>query len=179
MNKIDSPALLRDYLHALQALSDATAHFNPERDMVALVDAALGCTLRLLDVKDGSMLLVDEAAGELHFMLVHGDAKDTLRGYRFDRHHGIAGWVSDNARALVVNDAYADLRFLFSVDDYSGFKTQRLIAVPMIVQGRTIGVVEALNKHSGTTFTEDDVNIAWVFAALAGGALDYAAQARR
>lgn len=176
MNDSQILELMHGYLRALQALNYAAAHFDPEQEMLALVETALEHTLRLLDVKDGSVLLVAEPSEELFFALVHGDAKETLTGYRFDRHRGIAGWVADNARALIVNDAYADLRFLFSVDEYSGFKTQRLIAVPMIAQGKVFGVVEALNKHSGAAFTDDDVNMLWVFAAAAADVLSYAAQ---
>ncbi len=166
---------LQRYLRALEALNEAVLKFAPRQDVLRVLGATLDCALRLLDAEDGSVMLLDDENDELVFVVVRGAAEETLLGFRFPSDEGVAGWVAEKGKPLIVNDAYADLRFLFSVDDFVGFKTQRLIAVPLMVPGKVLGVVEALNKRSGAIFTQEDADMVAVLATLAATGLAAAA----
>jgi sigma-B regulation protein RsbU (phosphoserine phosphatase) len=78
---------------------------------------------------------------------------------------GIAGWVAQNAQAAFTNDVGHDPRFYRAVDDGTGFTTQALLAAPLIVNERVIGVVEVSNKPGG--FAESDLDL---LSTIAGGA---------
>ena len=171
----DEVQALRRYITALRDLQFSVQHFTPEQDILALLDDTLSCALVLLDASDGSLMLIDEETDELVFVLVHGAVCETLPGLRFDRHKGIAGWVTDQVEPAIVNNVRTDLRFLTSVDEKMGFETQSLVAVPLAAQGRVLGVIEVVNKRSGEDFTEDDANLLSILATLAGSALHYAA----
>jgi adenylate cyclase len=71
----------------------------------------------------------------------------------------------------MVRDVEKDPHFLSTVDDDTGFKTRNLLCVPMIINGRTIGVIELLNKTTGT-FNEEDLNILKSVASSAAIALE-------
>ena len=166
---------LRRYIKAMQRLQETVQHFTPEQDILALLDDTLYCALELLNAADGSLLLIDEETDELVFVLVHGAVRETLPGIRFDRRQGIAGWVAENAKPVVVNNVLTDLRFLRDVDEHVGFETRALVAVPLAARGRTLGVIEVLNKRSGEDFTNNDAKLLSILATLSASALDYAA----
>lgn len=171
----DEVHALRRYLQALQSLQETIQHFTPEQDIMALLDDTLYCALELLNAADGSLLLIDEETDELVFVLVHGAVRETLPGIRFDRRQGIAGWVAENVKPVVVNNVLTDLRFLRDVDEHVGFETRSLVAVPLAARGRALGVIEVLNKRSGENFTNEDAKLLSILATLSASALDYAA----
>jgi len=168
---------LRRYIRVLQRLQETVHRFTPEQDILTLLDETLACALALMDAADGSLLLIDEEADELVFVLVHGAVQETLSGYRFDRQQGIAGWVAEHVEPAIVNNVRSDARFLPELDERSGFVTRSLMAVPLAARGRVLGVIEVLNKRSGKDFTDDDASLLSILAALSASALDYAASA--
>jgi len=171
----DEVSALRRYLQALQSLQETVQRFTPEQDILTLLDDTLSGALELLNAADGSLLLIDEETDELVFVLVHGAGRETLPGIRFDRRQGIAGWVAENSKPVVVNNVLTDLRFLRDVDEHVGFETRALVAVPLAARGRVLGVIEVLNKRSGEDFTNDDAKLLSILATLSASALDYAA----
>ncbi len=56
-----------------------------------------------------------------------------------------------------------------------GFETRNLLATPMLVKDRAIGVVEVINKRGADGFTDADVELAGALAGLAATAIDNAA----
>jgi PAS domain S-box-containing protein len=68
---------------------------------------------------------------------------------RLKRSQGIAGWVAENQEPVIINDAYTDQRFFAGVDRRSGFRTNSMICIPLQVEERTIGVLQAINRRSG------------------------------
>jgi GAF domain-containing protein len=171
----DEVRALRRYVASLQTVQRTVQYFTPEEDILALLDDTLECAMQLLDVLDGSLILVDEETDELVFVLVRGTIQETLPGHRFDRHLGIAGWAVEHQEPVIANNVVTDARFFPSVDERFGFSTRSLLAVPLIARGKAIGVLELVNKRSGEPFTEEDADLLGVLATLSASALDYAA----
>jgi GAF domain-containing protein len=168
---------LRRYVRALQEFQATIHGFTPEQDVLALLDETMVYALDLLEAEDGSLMLIDEDADEMVFVLVHGAVRQMLEGYRFDRRLGIAGQVVESGEAAVINDVRGVSHFLAEIDERFGFVTQSLVAAPLIARGRALGVLEVLNKRSDDGFTEDDASLLSVLATLAALALDYATSA--
>ena len=166
---------MRRYMKALLRVHSAVQQFTPEQDILELLDKTLDCALALLDASDGSLMLTDEENEELVFVLVHGAVREVLPGHRFSSRQGVAGWVAENKQPVSIDNVYSDPRFWPALDERFGFATRSLVAVPLIARGRTLGVLEALNKQSGDSFTEEDVNLLSVLATIAATAMDYAA----
>ncbi|MDH7475833.1 MAG: GAF domain-containing protein, partial [Anaerolineae bacterium] len=98
--------------------------------------------------------------------------RSSLQGYRIDKNMGIAGWVATHGEPVIVNNARQDARFSPFVDDSFGFRTNSLICVPLVAEGRTIGVIEVLNKFSGENFTDTDLDLLTILASVAAVAID-------
>jgi GAF domain-containing protein len=165
---------LRRYVRALQDFQGTVQDFTAEQDVLALLDDTMVYALDLLEAEDGSLMLVDEETDEMVFVLVHGAVRQMLEGYRFDRRLGVAGQVIESGEPAILNDVRGVAYFLPEVDERFGFVTQSLVAVPLIAQGRALGVLEVLNKRTDDGFTEDDASVLSVLATLAALALDYA-----
>ena len=97
---------------------------------------------------------------------------DRLRKHRVARGAGIAGWVVESGESTIVVNTKTDERFLASVDEWTGFQTESVLAVPLRVRDDVLGVLEILNKDE--PFEEEDVLLAETLAASAAIALDNA-----
>ncbi|MGY8654620.1 MAG: GAF domain-containing protein [Verrucomicrobiia bacterium] len=94
-----------------------------------------------------SLFLHDEATSELYSRIAQGNIG---REIRILDTHGVAGWVYTNRRGDIIHDAYKDKRFDAAVDKELDYKTNSILAAPIkTVEGKTIGVVQALNKKKG------------------------------
>jgi K+-sensing histidine kinase KdpD len=121
-----------------------------------------------------SVLLVDPATGELYFDVATGDKGGALQQIRLKKGEGIAGWVVDNRKPAVVNDVANDPRWTQRADKQSTFKTKAILAVPMMVREKLIGVMEVINHADGAPFDEVDVKILEIFAGQAAVAIENA-----
>ena len=82
-----------------------------------------------------------------------------------------AGWVFRKSQPLIIQDARVDQRHFKVVDRLTNHNTHSLVAVPLIVRGQVIGVLEALNKKDDAHYTEEDLTILETLAALAAQAM--------
>ncbi|HSB06832.1 MAG TPA: HD domain-containing phosphohydrolase, partial [Thermodesulfobacteriota bacterium] len=87
---------------------------------------------------------------------------------------GIAGWVAQKGKPLVVNHPEKDRRFCKGVDGKTRFKTRNLICVPVKVKKKVIGVLEAVNKQNGAVFDQEDLTLFISLADQVAIALDNA-----
>ena len=69
---------------------------------------------------------------------------------------GIAGYVAAHGKSVIVNDVRQSPHFFSVIDNTTGFKTRSALCVPMISQGRVIGVIELLNKRDGNFGDNDE-----------------------
>jgi signal transduction histidine kinase len=182
-----SPRELGTRVHELETrLEDLEEDLARERRIgIALreVGIALGTTLDLEELLElilqrindaveadrSTLYLLEERKNELVSRIVQGDE---VRHIRLSIGQGIAGQVAQTGQTLLVNDPYSDSRFNSSLDLTSGFRTQSILAVPMKNHlGRTIGVIQALNKKTGP-FDDHDAMILAALATQAAIAID-------
>src|SRR5258707_2287046 len=104
------------------------------------------------------MLMVDEEKQELLFELALGAKGKEVSALRLQMGEGIAGWVAQTGKPTIVNDTQKDPRFAPKFDTKTQFKTRSILCAPLISRGRTIGVVEIINKLGGK-FTQSDLDI--------------------
>ena len=168
----DEVSRLRDYVHALQALHHAIQQLLSETDLMKLLDRTLYYAMTVLDANDGALLLSDEEKGDLVFVLVQGEVREKLPGYRIGRNEGIAGWVAEHREPVIVNNTRSDPRFSPRVDEAFDFETQSMVCVPLMARGKVLGVIEVLNKASGQDFAEADQDLLTLLGVIAAMALD-------
>lgn len=163
--------VLRSSVRALSTLQEIIQRINPKTDVIKLIDDLLLTALAALGTTDGSLLLRDEETGELVFAVVHGQARDTLVGYRLPAGRGIAGWVAANREPQIISNVLKDERFYPLVDETFGFQTQTLACVPLLDGNRVLGVIEAVNKFGDHSFTPEDHDLLVIIAQLVSLAL--------
>lgn len=161
----------RRYMEALEDLYWATQRITSEENLFNLLDQILHNAMGVLRAEDGSLLLLDEETNELVFVLVHGDIRNQLRGYRIPSDTGIAGWVVTQREPLIVNNPRQDSRFSLDIDEEFSFVTRSIMCVPMIARGKLIGVIELLNKRDDE-FGEADATLLLILAQVAAIALE-------
>lgn len=167
----DELSFLRASMRGLMALQEIITRLTPETDVIVLLDDVLASALTAVGASDGSLLLVDEETDELVFAVVHGAARDSLTGFRLALGEGIAGWVAQNRKPVVLEDVRSDPRFSSRVDETFGFQTRSMASVPLLDDSRVLGVIEAVNKEYERSFTEQDQSLLQLVAQLAAIAI--------
>src|SRR5262249_24563133 len=90
---------------------------------------------------------------------------------RFPRHLGLAGHVATTGETVNIREAYEDPRFNREVDRTTGYRTHTILCLPVRDDtGRTLGVIQGLNKRGGV-FTEDDERLLAAICSQAAVAL--------
>jgi two-component sensor histidine kinase len=102
-----------------------------------------------------------------------GPKNDQVRGWRLPASEGIIGWVVANGRSLLVDDAQKDPRHYHGLDHSVELATRSLISIPLLVQGRAIGALQALDSEPAR-FNESDLALMESLAAAAAFAIENA-----
>lgn len=124
-------------------------------------------------VEAGSLLLMDEATGDLEFVMTIEGGEEKLAGVRVPAGQGVVGHVVSTGEWEIVADVEQDPRFYRKVSEDAGFQTRSILCVPMIAKGRAIGAVELLNKLDGP-FSEGDAERLLRMAAFIAVAIENA-----
>ena len=157
---------------SLELLLEASLLLSSKLEVAELLETILKLSTRVVDAERASVLLVDPDTQELYFDVALGLDPAPAR-IRLPKGQGIAGACALEGKTLVINDVRSDPRWSSSVDKESGFVTRSILASPMTVRGRVIGVVEAINRREAG-FSQDDVRIFEAFAAQAAAAVENA-----
>jgi signal transduction histidine kinase len=159
-----------DELTTLNKISQAITSSLDLRETLTIIT---DLTTRLIGVEATSVVLYDEAGGDLWFAAASGGGSEFVRGKRLAIGHGLAGWVAKHGQPVLVSDVTADRRFFGKFDKQSGFATRSILGVPLQTKGQTIGAIEAINKKAGP-FDEEDLRLLTSLAAPAATAIENA-----
>jgi signal transduction histidine kinase/putative methionine-R-sulfoxide reductase with GAF domain len=161
-------ALLRE-MRVSKALREVGVALGTTLDLDRLLELILDKITEALEADRATLYLLDETNDELVSRIVQGN---DVRSIRLKIGHGIAGHVARTGKPLHVRDAYNDPRFNAEWDMLSGYRTKSILAAPMKNHlGKTIGVVQVLNKRAGE-FTDDDADILAALATQAAVSID-------
>jgi signal transduction histidine kinase len=139
-------------------------------DLDDLLELILSKLTELVEADRATLYLLDEAKDDLVSKLVAGGE---VRSIRMKVGHGIAGLVAQTGEAIRVEDAYRDPRFEREWDLLTGYRTTSMLAAPLKNHvGRTIGVLQVLNKRGGKGFSDDDEAILGALGTQAAVAID-------
>jgi serine/threonine-protein kinase len=153
----------------MHLLLEMTHQLVAAPDREALLWRIGEATARLAQAERATIFLVDPERGELWSKVAMGAG---LSEIRVPLGVGIAGIVAASGEWIIIDDAYADARFNPEVDRQTGYKTRNLLTLPMKGRdGKTVGVLQVLNKRQGP-FQPDDVEILSALAASAALAVE-------
>lgn len=167
------PLPLESRLDSYRRLLTLSQVLTSTLDLLTLLDLIVNAARDLTQTEATSILLLDPKTGQLYFEAVTGSKSEEIKRVVVPP-SSLAGWVVREGRVQIINDVSKDRRFYAESDVSTGFQTRALIAVPMKVKERVIGVLEAINPLNGATFSDDDVELLTTLSAQAAIAIDNA-----
>lgn len=168
----------RENLHRLRQLEQLKRSSIELADMIrwdmlgkALQDNApfyqklIGLIAMTLEVEIVSLMLIDEKTQRMRIVVTKGLDESIRKAASRKVGEGIAGWVAKQGEPLLIKDirretTQGESRF------HPQYKNRSLMCVPLKVNGKTIGVLNANNKVSGEPFTEQDMAIFTTYSCL-------------
>lgn len=129
-----------------KALQEVGLALGSTLDLDQLLELILKKITDLLDADRATLYLLDEQRKRLLSRIMIGDE---ARSIELPVGQGIAGHVAKVGKSVRVRDAYRDKRFQKDWDMVTGYRTRSILAAPMKNHvGRTIGVIQVLNKRA-------------------------------
>ncbi|MEW5740174.1 MAG: sensor domain-containing diguanylate cyclase [Myxococcota bacterium] len=169
-----------DLLAAMRRTVDQLAAFN---DIAKVLTSTLELqeVLRLIGAKLSQILgaerwslLLEHDDGLLHFELAQGPGAEKLKDEVLVSGEGIAGVVFASGKPKLSRHAREDPDFADRFDVVTGSKTGSVLAVPLTVRERVLGVLELVGGQDAPPFTTEDLRAAITIADFAAIAIDNA-----
>lgn len=163
-----TPAIL--HREGLNVLLDLTIKLAHEQDLSSILKLVTAAVCEAHDCDRASLFIYDPEKQDLHTEVV---TKLEIAEIRRQPGESIVGWVAEHQQLLNVPDAYAEERFDATIDQITGFRTQNILATPILSvhDGKLLGVLQVLNKNSGS-FSLADEQLIQAFATHAGAAIE-------
>jgi len=159
----------------LHKLIEASRVINSTLDLDKLLVLIVEMAAESVGADRGTLYLVDDAGKELWSKVLQGT---DLVEIRLPFGKGLAGHVAQTGESIIIPDAYRDPRFNPAIDRQTGYRTRTVLCMPLKDrEGRTIGVLQLLNKTNGC-FDRDDEEFIDALSAQAAVAIDHARMAR-
>ncbi|MFA7566658.1 MAG: sigma 54-interacting transcriptional regulator [Alkalispirochaeta sp.] len=167
-------------LDRFRTLIEINALINSDfSDLRAVLQRIVESATRLTEGEASSLLLVNPENNKLYFEISLGSKGPQMQQFSLEMGEGVAGWVAQHNRSVIVNDTDEDPRHKRDIARQIGFPASSILAVPMRVKERCIGVIEILNKQNNKNFGEDDLQWLEIFANQAAIAIQNARDFQR
>lgn len=158
----------------LSTLNEITRQLTSTLEQEPLLRNILENAINILNCESGTLFLMDEQTGDLIFRVTAGPAATNLLGQRIPAGSGIAGRAVQMRAPVIENDGQRSPIHFEAPDKQTGYTSKSLLAVPMQIKDRVIGVIEVINRRDGLPFVEDDQILLTAFAGQAAVAIENA-----
>jgi len=144
---------------------DMARHLGPRATLEELMSFVMDRAKEMVDGDVASVMLSDPATSELWIGKAEGLSADVVSTTRLAPGCGIAGWVAQNARPLVVKD--------FPLDGTNG-KVKWAVCVPMRDDDRVVGVLNVGSRERDKHVDDAEMKMLLKLAAQAGASIESA-----
>ncbi len=159
---------MSEYEKIITIMNQINSSINFQNLLNTIIDSAK----ELLRAEGASLLLLDEENDELIFDVVVSEKGEIIRGKRLKVGEGIVGYVARHEEDVIVRDVSGDKRFYTEIDMRSGFVTKSIIAVPVKMKEKLIGVLEVVNSTRPESFIDRDMTMLKYIADAAAVAIN-------
>ena len=163
----------------LERLLEVVRGLTTAPDLDSFLQSIISEATELTNSEIASILEYDETAEELRFLSMQWFQRDVLRPIGVPLNESAAGWAYRKGQPLIIQDVKADQRHFKVIDRVTNHVTHSLAAVPLMVRGEVVGVLEVLNKKDDAHYTEEDIAILATLGALAAQAMRNATLQRK
>jgi putative nucleotidyltransferase with HDIG domain len=144
-------------INELATVNEISKAITSVLDMDELLSLCLKEINEKLKVKHSSIMFIDDEGDGLIVKACHGHRSKQVLGKTQKIDEGVAGRVVTERKPILVKDIRRDNRFNRS--ERPDYKTKSFVSAPLIVEGRVLGVINVIDKVSGESFCETDVNL--------------------
>jgi GAF domain-containing protein len=137
----------------------------------AVLRSVVDATVALFQSEAASIALYDAATDRLVFRVAAGEQGQGVVGLSVPPSQGLVGYVYTTGQALALSDVERDARFGRTFAGQTGYVPRSIVAVPLVDEHGTIGVLEVLDKRNEVAFSLRDIELASVFARQAAVAI--------
>src|SRR5688572_305559 len=146
---------------SVRCLLEAARVINSSLELEAVLRQILSLAVRNLSAESGSVMLLDEITGELKVHVAEGPRAKTVTGKRQKIGQGVAGWVAEHGKPLLLHGALdeaevedPDIKLICRRGD-----VRDAVCSPLIAEEDTIGVISLSNRLGPTPFSTDDLDL--------------------
>jgi signal transduction histidine kinase len=164
-----SPA--NDHTSHLERLLAISRSLSTSLELEPFLHSIISAAADLIGCELASILALDESGEQLHFLALPWFHQDPLKTVKVPLPSSVAGWVLKNGKPAVIPDVSTEPLHFKGIDLATGFTTRSLMAVPIIYNGETLGVLEVVNKAGLAHYTQEDLTILETLASQAALAL--------
>jgi type II secretory ATPase GspE/PulE/Tfp pilus assembly ATPase PilB-like protein len=159
----ESVLVLQERLAYEQRLVQLVDRIHSAKSIESIFIELQGEILGLIDADRMTLYAVDQDRKEIYSKLLQIDTVREIRVPISER--SIAGFVAATGKIVNIADAHdkaelakisPSLNFDSSWDKRTGYHTQQILAMPILHDSKTLGVIQLLNKRKGSKFTKDD-----------------------
>jgi diguanylate cyclase (GGDEF)-like protein len=147
---------LEQELRELRAINQLIQTLTSTLELPEILRIVLGRLKSLTQAEGLSLMLYDAERDELVFAATETLRENALVGLRVPPSRSLASWVARSGQSVIVDDVERDPRFYAEIDRASGFRTRRLLCVPLRRAGKVVGVIEVANRFDDLPFTDAD-----------------------
>ncbi len=141
----------------LQAFNEIAKALTSTLEVGEVLRLVMQKVSQLLRPSNWSLLLEDEATGELYFEIAVGENAEKLSHLRLKPREGLAGEVFATGAAKRVDNVAADPSVSPRFDGPCGLHTCSLLAVPLVFRGKVLGVMELVSGEGDARFSDEDL----------------------
>jgi signal transduction histidine kinase len=161
---------LRYMAEQMARLVEVSVTLNSTLNLDELLQFIIHSATEILDCGWVSILLYDEEKDCLIFTAATGSDPKRMAETPVPLDNSLAGTIFRDNKVICLSDIQQVTRNYLAVSKHVKFEVRNLLGVPMRIQDKPTGVLEALNKRNGD-FDEGDADILAVIASQAAVAI--------
>src|SRR5271168_5125788 len=130
----------------LRVFHDVARALTSSLELEEILGAIMDKMAQFFGPERWSLLMVNEATGELYYAIAVGENAESLKGLRVPMGEGVAGWVASTGNPLVVPDVALDPHWSAFASKHPDLKIKSIACVPVRSGNKTLGVIQLLNS---------------------------------
>lgn len=160
---------------SLDLLYSISRELAVQLDLRELLQRVLQLTLENIGAASGSIIVLNESGEVAEGALAYGGKvhDHTAEQLRVTFERGLAGWVVENEKPVLIQSTRDDDRWLHLAGDEGDGSSRSAISVPLSARDRIVGVLTLVHPEQGG-LTEEDLALLRVIADQAGIAVENA-----
>jgi len=152
-----------ELLDGIAARAEAAGRLE-QPGAAAVLRSIVDATVVLFDAEAASIALHEPTSDRLVFRVAAGAQGQGVVGVSIAADEGVAGYVFSTGQPIAIVDVVVDPRFGASTAELTGYVPRSILAVPLVDDEASLGVLEILDHRSGEGFALRDIELAGVFA---------------